>query len=138
MDFLFDFIDEFTGLDFFFKYSIIICNFLIIIALALIKRKYSIISDFDETKKNVLFITAHPDDEAMYYNYIYHKQFSFDRFFAPTIYELSKQYKLHLLCFTNGNADGLGKMREKELEKCCSYLSRKYCKYNKFIYLFRD
>ena len=70
MDFLFDCIDEFAGLDFLFKYLIIISNFLIIITLALIKRKYSLVSSSDHTKKNVLFITAHPDDEAMYYIYI--------------------------------------------------------------------
>ena len=38
MDFLFDFIDEFAGFDFLFKYLIIISNFLIIITLALIEK----------------------------------------------------------------------------------------------------
>lgn len=56
------------------------------------------------TNSDVYFVIAHPDDEVM--------------FFAPTIIELGKpQYnnKLHLICFSNGNADGLGKTRELEL-----------------------
>ena len=30
--------------------------------------------------------------------------------------------KLYLLCLSNGDADGLGKQREKELEKSCTNL----------------
>jgi len=61
-----------------------------------------------EIKKNILIVTAHPDDEAM--------------FFVPSITDLEKNYHLHLLCFSNGDADGLGKIREKELKDCASFL----------------
>ncbi len=44
------------------------------------------------------------------------------RFFYPLIEELRHQYEIILFCFSNGNADGLGKVREKELEKCCEFL----------------
>jgi N-acetylglucosaminylphosphatidylinositol deacetylase len=57
----------------------------------------------ENKKKNVLFLTAHPDDEAM--------------FFTPTIKGLHDLgYKLYILCLSTGNGDGLGKVREKELE----------------------
>jgi len=47
-------------------------------------------SKYEENKsKTVLFITAHPDDEAM--------------FFVPTIISLKEHgYKMHLLCLSNG------------------------------------
>ena len=61
------------------------------------------------SKKKVLFVTAHPDDEAM--------------FFVPTIAGLRKLgYTLHLLCLSNGNADGKGKTREAELARACQVL----------------
>ena len=46
------------------------------------------------TDKNILFVTAHPDDEAM--------------FFVPTIMNLKKFYNIHLLCLSTGNFDGIG------------------------------
>lgn len=53
---------EFLDMNFFLKYSIIISNFVIIIALILLKRgKLS----QDADKKNILLVTAHPDDESM-------------------------------------------------------------------------
>ena len=56
---------------------------------------------------NVLLLTAHPDDECM--------------FFAPTILALQEAPlrhppKLHSLCLSVGNADGLGDIRRRELE----------------------
>lgn len=56
---------------------------------------------------NVLLLTAHPDDECM--------------FFAPTILALQeapllRPPKLHSLCLSVGNADGLGDIRRRELE----------------------
>jgi N-acetylglucosaminylphosphatidylinositol deacetylase len=59
-------------------------------------------------KHNILYVIAHPDDEAM--------------FFVPSILELRRTNNLHLLCLSNGNADGLGKIREKELHASCKYL----------------
>ncbi|KAI8990787.1 hypothetical protein BDF20DRAFT_996795 [Mycotypha africana] len=56
---------------------------------------------------HVLILTAHPDDECM--------------FFGPTITSLKTLTKarLHVLCLSNGNADGLGELRKKELVKSC-------------------
>lgn len=58
--------------------------------------------------QHILYVIAHPDDEAM--------------FFVPSIVELRKKNFLYLLCISNGNADGLGKKREKELAASCKYL----------------
>ena len=57
--------------------------------------------------KRPLLLTAHPDDECM--------------FFAPTILALQEAPllhppKLHSLCLSVGNADGLGDIRRRELE----------------------
>ena len=52
---------------------------------------------------NVLFVTAHPDDECM--------------FFAPTILGLqaaSNPPKVHILSLSFGNASGLGETRQGE------------------------
>ena len=53
--------------------------------------------------QNILLVTAHPDDEAM--------------FFAPTILSLSRKPSLGFfhLCLSSGNADGLGVTRKAEL-----------------------
>ncbi|GMM38612.1 N-acetylglucosaminylphosphatidylinositol deacetylase [Saccharomycopsis crataegensis] len=53
---------------------------------------------------NIYYVIAHPDDEVM--------------FFAPSIIELGKKKHnntLGLICFSNGNADGLGEVRASEL-----------------------
>ena len=62
----------------------------------------------DIQKKNILYVIAHPDDEAM--------------FFQPSIVTLRETNKLYLLCLSNGNFDGLGRIREKELELSCKRL----------------
>ncbi|XP_065870998.1 uncharacterized protein [Euphorbia lathyris] len=60
-------------------------------------------------KKNVLLVIAHPDDESM--------------FFSPTInYLISRGHNLHVLCLSNGNADGMGSARKHELFKACAVL----------------
>lgn len=43
-------------------------------------------------------------------------------FFVPSIVELGAKNNLYLLCLSNGNADGLGKTREKELHASAKYL----------------
>merc|ERR1712045_216505 len=58
--------------------------------------------------KNILYVIAHPDDESM--------------FFIPSILSLRKRNKIFMLCLSNGNYEGLGKVRTKELEKACRYL----------------
>ncbi|KAI0366785.1 LmbE-like protein [Pilatotrama ljubarskyi] len=60
---------------------------------------------------NVLLLTAHPDDECM--------------FFAPTLLALQageKPANLHSLCLSVGNADGLGEVRRHELEQSLDVL----------------
>ena len=87
-----------------------VVNLFILFFIRRIKRsESSLAARAENEKKKVLFVTAHPDDEAM--------------FFIPTITGLRELgYKLHLLCLSNGNADGKGKIREKELEKACKVL----------------
>lgn len=60
------------------------------------------------TGKNILYVIAHPDDEAM--------------FFVPSILSLREKNKLFMLCLSNGNFAGLGNIREKELERSCEEL----------------
>lgn len=62
--------------------------------------------------ENILLITAHPDDESM--------------FFLPTLLSLKNIRNFYLLCLSNGNGSGLGKIREKELLNASKYLGIKY------------
>lgn len=51
---------------------------------------------------DVLLVFAHPDDEAM--------------FFTPLLMSLqARRINVHFLCLSNGNFDGIGKVREREL-----------------------
>jgi len=63
---------------------------------------------FPEKKgREVLLVTAHPDDECM--------------FFAPTILTLREQgTPVHLLCLSRGNFDGWGQTRQKELREAAA------------------
>ncbi|KAJ2726915.1 hypothetical protein GGI07_000243 [Coemansia sp. Benny D115] len=56
-------------------------------------------------QKHVLFVTAHPDDECM--------------FFSPTLAYLSQQkdVTVSLLCLSKGDYDGRGDVRKRELIK---------------------
>ncbi|PPQ70394.1 hypothetical protein CVT24_013132 [Panaeolus cyanescens] len=63
--------------------------------------------------KKILLVTAHPDDEAM--------------FFAPTITALTSRPKsdgisLFHVCLSTGDADGLGATRKEELQKSLDLL----------------
>ena len=69
-----------------------------------LKRYYQ----FKIEKKNILYVIAHPDDESM--------------FFAPSILSLTQHNNIYLICLSNGNAAGLGRIREKELTTACKYL----------------
>ncbi|KAL3505725.1 hypothetical protein ACH5RR_031107 [Cinchona calisaya] len=54
------------------------------------------------SRKNVLLVIAHPDDETM--------------FFSPTInYLTSRGHNVHILCLSTGNANGIGNIRREEL-----------------------
>ncbi|KAG6856551.1 hypothetical protein H0H87_003233 [Tephrocybe sp. NHM501043] len=60
-------------------------------------------------KGNVLLLTAHPDDECM--------------FFAPTIRALTRaQTPVYSLCLSIGDADGLGALRRDELARSLEVL----------------
>ena len=58
--------------------------------------------------KHTLFVTAHPDDECM--------------FFTPTIHAMGETSKLYLLVLSNGGYDGLGKEREKEMGMAAKHM----------------
>lgn len=61
------------------------------------------------SKRNVLLVIAHPDDESM--------------FFSPTINHLtSRGHNVRILCLSTGNADGIGDVRKEELYKASSVL----------------
>lgn len=62
-------------------------------------------------KSSILLVTAHPDDECM--------------FFSPTIQALSKVATIRILCLSTGNDQGLGRVREKELQGSCAQLGIK-------------
>ena len=56
-----------------------------------------------------LIVTAHPDDEAL--------------FFAPAILALRSHLRtIHLLCLSSGDFDGLGRVRRVELTHACRAL----------------
>ncbi|CAF2180853.1 unnamed protein product, partial [Rotaria magnacalcarata] len=60
-------------------------------------------------EKNFLIVVAHPDDECL--------------LFSPTIIGLISRHKTgHILVFSTGNSNGLGSMREKELNESCQQL----------------
>ncbi|XP_034828008.1 N-acetylglucosaminyl-phosphatidylinositol de-N-acetylase [Maniola hyperantus] len=59
--------------------------------------------------KRVLLVIAHPDDECM--------------FFGPTIFRLCEQgAEVYILCLSNGNYEGKGIERRKELWDACQHL----------------
>ena len=66
------------------------------------------------SRKTILLIIAHPDDESM--------------FFIPTILKLRNHFTINLLCLSNGNFEGLGKTREVELRKVADFLEIKHLK----------
>jgi len=96
-------------MEWFIKYGLIIGNFLIIVILLIVSQRNPHISQ--DKRKNVLFATAHPDDETM--------------FFVPTIKALRSDYNLFLLCVTNGDAEKLGKVRHQEMNDAGQFLEFK-------------
>ena len=47
------------------------------------------------------------------------------RFFTPTIEAMKQNQNLYILVLSNGGYDGLGKIREKEMEKAANYMGFK-------------
>lgn len=78
---------------------------LTLILILLYKKRVRFRSGFttDARARRILFVTAHPDDECM--------------FFAPTIINLCHkgQYDVYLLCLSSGNFYSQGSVRQKEL-----------------------
>jgi N-acetylglucosaminylphosphatidylinositol deacetylase len=59
------------------------------------------------TESRVLLVTAHPDDEVM--------------FFTPLLSTLKNNgCSVSILCLSDGNAEGLGNIRASELLKCAA------------------
>lgn len=64
------------------------------------------------TNSHFVLFTAHPDDESM--------------FFTPVITELTKSNynnHFHLICLSNGDFNGLGNIRQREIEKAAKLLN---------------
>lgn len=76
------------------------------------KQKYNF------NKKNIILLTAHPDDEIM--------------FFYPTIKNIIKKNNIHLICLSNGNYEKQGNIREKELYCLCKKIGINYLTINNF------
>lgn len=67
------------------------------------------IADKFNEPRRILLLTAHPDDECM--------------FFAPTLLQLTASAKdVYSLCLSTGNSEGLGDIREKELSRSLDIL----------------
>jgi len=105
-----DLFEEFT-LDFFWDFSFLIIPIICITAFLALAytihylRLYLLNDDRLPIAEHILLLIAHPDDEAM--------------FFTPTINELVRYNILHILCLSNGDYYGLGKLRERELLLSC-------------------
>ena len=80
-----------------FKYILLTFNIITLIAVYIHKKRLKIVQEH-----HILFVFAHPDDEAM--------------FFGPTIQGLKSQYFIHFLCLCHGNSH-----RAKELEQSAKY-----------------
>lgn len=112
--------DELETLLKMFKYLLLGTNVILLVIVALIVTKssankfpasLSTVAQF----KRALIVTAHPDDESM--------------FFLPLVHSLQQSieghtntWQIHLLCLSRGNFDGLGDVRAKELKACASYI----------------
>lgn len=74
------------------------------------RRHNKVLFQSDSRNRRILLVIAHPDDECM--------------FFAPTILNLRHcgQYELFLLCFSSGNYNQQGRVRQRELIESCRHL----------------
>ena len=83
--------------------AIIIIVLIIIVIITIIAKSSANENDGKNIEgDNIMVLIAHPDDEAM--------------FFTPTLVQMKKLgKKLHVICLSNGNYEGLGHKRENEL-----------------------
>ena len=100
------------------KYLLLSANVLLFVAAALVfvvpwqQREPS---ESSAPTQRALLVTAHPDDESM--------------FFLPLVHSLELRssagrgkWETHLLCLSRGNFDGLGAVREQELRACAGHI----------------
>nr|CCA20083.1 predicted protein putative [Albugo laibachii Nc14] len=76
-----------------------------------------------KTSPRALIVIAHPDDESMFFAPLLRFLLYCDTQWTwnlPTI--LHTRWNVILLCLSNGNGDGIGRIREKELEKVGQFL----------------
>lgn len=91
----------------------------------LLRYQQSTFSRVIKDGNNVLLVTAHPGNldivSTDFHMYIIDDECLF---FSPIIRRLvkTKGVKLSVLCLCNGNHDGLGRQREKELKASCKVL----------------
>ncbi|KAG7094975.1 hypothetical protein E1B28_005773 [Marasmius oreades] len=85
-------------------------SFLLSIIAAILYRSASTHSAFydDSKRKHILLLTAHPDDECL--------------FFSPTLLALRDAAEIFSMCVSTGSSDGLGPIREEELHKSLDVL----------------
>ena len=58
--------------------------------------------------KKVLLVTAHPDDEAL--------------FFSPTLLAMPRGVQVYSLCLSYGDSEGLGQVRKEEFHRAMDVL----------------
>lgn len=81
--------------------------FLIPLLSFIILRPYTYNSFLWKSKK-VLLVTAHPDDEAL--------------FFSPTLLAMPRGIQVFSLCLSYGDSEGLGQVRKEEFHRAMDVL----------------
>lgn len=74
----------------------------------LLRNIHKLYSSEKQQYGNCLLLTAHPDDESM--------------FFTPFVFKA----RPFILCLSDGGADGLGQQRRQEMKKLCSDMGIQY------------
>ena len=88
------------------KYVFLSFNCVIIYFLRNVRKRENLRNKEKNAQKKILLVTAHPEDESM--------------FFLPAIYNMQDLgYKIHMLCFSNGNSS----VRETELKKAAEFMA---------------
>ncbi|KAL9656027.1 hypothetical protein ABK040_007647 [Willaertia magna] len=84
----------------------------------------------EDNERNVGIVIAHPDDEAMFFtpliqslNEMNNNLNNLNTDNTDNNFKNKKKIKIHLLCLSSGNANGIGKERIFELEKSCKILN---------------
>lgn len=111
------------------KYSLLSlnCGLFLVVIVSLLLSNNSTTSptpkNAAKTSPRALIVIAHPDDESMFFAPLLRFLLYSDTQWTwnlPTI--LHTRWNVTLLCLSNGNGDGIGRIREKELEKVGQFL----------------